>query len=91
MISIIAFLTVIVGCSNEGEIQAISIIDKWTLVSRTINEIQVPIDECEKLFEMAINSNRTLFTQFNATDIPEKCQIINFLALDWKKISKNLY
>ncbi len=85
------FLITLFSCSNNDEIQANSIVGEWTLVSKTISGTQVPINECEELFVLTIKPDNTLFTQFNTDNIPDECRTINFVGLEWEKISENLY
>ena len=92
-ISIISLTTLLLmfGCSNDNDTQVDGVIGEWILVSRTISEIQAPLDECEEIIIMTIKENKTLSSQFNTTDIPEKCQIIDFVELIWEKNSENHY
>ncbi|MEM6892404.1 MAG: lipocalin family protein [Bacteroidota bacterium] len=92
-LSYISFL-LFLACSTDNEDGANTnnaIVGDWILVSRTVAEIQVALDECETFVVMTIQEDQTLFSQFNTTEIPERCQNLAFFQLTWEKGTGNLY
>jgi len=89
----IAF-ALLLACSTDnedGNNTNNAIVGDWVLVSRTVSEIDVALDECETFVVLTIQENQTLFSQFNTTAIPEKCETLAFFQLTWEKGTGNQY
>ncbi|MEO1486140.1 MAG: lipocalin family protein [Bacteroidota bacterium] len=87
-------LVLVVSCSTDNENESSTnnpIVGNWILVSRTVSDVPVALDECETLIVLTVRENQTLFSQFNTSEVPEKCQTLAFFELAWEQDSASFY